>query len=57
MDNYPSKIYSKKIPGSEIIDETSVAMLEEYKDAVLLFMGAGDIQKIEDAYVKYLQSK
>lgn len=51
------KDLQQKIPGSEIIDETSVAMLEEYKDAVLLFMGAGDIQKIEDAYMKHLQSK
>lgn len=51
------KDLQQKIPGSEIIDETSVSKLEEYKNAVLLFMGAGDIQKIEDAYMKHLQSK
>lgn len=39
-----------KIPGAKLIDETLVSQLKEHPDAVILFMGAGDIQKIQKAY-------
>lgn len=51
------KDLQEKIPGSEIIDETNISQLEQFKNAVLLFMGAGDIQKLEEAYTEYLQSR
>lgn len=41
-----------KIPGSKLITEDSIDELEKYKDSVLLFMGAGDIQKYQRAYEK-----
>jgi UDP-N-acetylmuramate--alanine ligase len=36
-----------RIPASRLISEESIAELKQYSDAVLLFMGAGDIQKYE----------
>lgn len=51
------KDLQEKIPGSEIIDQTNIAKLEKFDHAVLLFMGAGDIQKLEEAYVKQLKSR
>ena len=44
----------EKIPGSEILTESDVGVLGNYKNSVLLFMGAGDIQKYQDAYESYL---
>ncbi|PTF61656.1 UDP-N-acetylmuramate--L-alanine ligase, partial [Staphylococcus cohnii] len=41
-----------RVDGSTLIDEHSVNALEQYKDAVILFMGAGDIQKIQRAYME-----
>ncbi|WP_340392392.1 UDP-N-acetylmuramate--L-alanine ligase [Macrococcoides caseolyticum] len=38
------------IPGAELINESNVNLLKQYKDAVIIFMGAGDIQKIQVAY-------
>ncbi len=38
------------IPGAELINESNVNLLKQYKDAVVIFMGAGDIQKIQVAY-------
>ncbi len=38
------------IPGAELINESNVNLLKQYKDAVVMFMGAGDIQKIQVAY-------
>lgn len=38
------------IPGSQYIDLDSVSELAKYEDAVLIFMGAGDIQKYQKAY-------
>ncbi|TDM07662.1 UDP-N-acetylmuramate--L-alanine ligase [Macrococcus lamae] len=43
------------IPESERIDEDSVAVLNSYKNDVIIFMGAGDIQKIQKAYENLLQ--
>lgn len=45
-----------KIPGSKLIDETSIGELAQYDDAVLLFMGAGDIQKYQVAYEKEINA-
>lgn len=43
-----------KIDGAQIIDETNVSILEDHPNSVILFMGAGDIQKYQEAYEKYL---
>ena len=34
-----------RIDGSALIDENSIDVLEKFDNAVILFMGAGDIQK------------
>lgn len=39
-----------RIDGSALIDENSIDVLEKFDNAVILFMGAGDIQKIQVAY-------
>jgi UDP-N-acetylmuramate--alanine ligase len=39
-----------KIPSSRPITEQSIDQLKRYSDCVLLFMGAGDIQKYEQRY-------
>lgn len=39
-----------KIPGAELINEDHVDILKHHNDAVLLFMGAGDIQKYQASY-------
>ena len=44
----------KNIPGSEVIDLDNIADLTKHKNAVVVFMGAGDIPKYEDAYEKLL---
>ncbi|WP_027955112.1 UDP-N-acetylmuramate--L-alanine ligase [Halobacillus kuroshimensis] len=40
------------IPESKVLQLDETQQLVEYDDAVLLFMGAGDIQKFQDAYEK-----
>lgn len=40
------------ILGSSLIHESDIHQLSRYKDSVLLFMGAGDIQKFQEAYLK-----
>lgn len=42
----------QRIDGAKLIDEESVSILEQYSDSVILFMGAGDIQKIQRAYME-----
>ncbi|NWK85472.1 UDP-N-acetylmuramate--L-alanine ligase [Staphylococcus sp. GSSP0090] len=42
----------QRIDGATLIDEESVNALEQYSDSVILFMGAGDIQKIQRAYME-----
>lgn len=42
----------QKIDGAKLIDEESVSILEQYSNSVILFMGAGDIQKIQRAYME-----
>jgi UDP-N-acetylmuramate--alanine ligase len=39
-----------KIEGSEIIDEQDTTPLLKHDNSVLIFMGAGDIQKFQEAY-------
>ena len=45
------------IPGSEDIDQASIAKLLAYHDAVVVFMGAGDIEKYEDDYKARLKER
>ncbi|PTI44637.1 UDP-N-acetylmuramate--L-alanine ligase [Staphylococcus xylosus] len=42
----------QRIDGAKLIDEASVSILEQYSNSVILFMGAGDIQKIQRAYME-----
>lgn len=42
------------IPGSEVIDLDNIADLTKHKNAAIVFMGAGDIPKYEDAFEKLL---
>ncbi|WP_026676617.1 UDP-N-acetylmuramate--L-alanine ligase [Fictibacillus gelatini] len=44
----------KKIPNAEVITEEGIDILKKYDAGVLLFMGAGDIQKFQKAYEKAL---
>ncbi|MFZ4450697.1 UDP-N-acetylmuramate--L-alanine ligase [Salibacterium aidingense] len=44
----------EKIPGAKIITEDQVNYLSEHEHSILLFMGAGDIQKFQQAYEKQL---
>lgn len=45
----------KLVPGSKAIDLDSIDQLLTHHNAVVVFMGAGDIEKYEDAYVACLQ--
>lgn len=45
-----------KIPHSHIVSETTVGCLSKHENGVLLFMGAGDIQKYQQAYEKIAKS-
>lgn len=44
-----------KIEGSEIITEENTGILKKHDYAILIFMGAGDIQKFELAYERQMQ--
>ena len=44
-----------KIPGAEVIDLDNIAEVAQNKDSVIVFMGAGDIIKYEDALEKLLK--
>ncbi|MDQ0156568.1 UDP-N-acetylmuramate--L-alanine ligase [Robertmurraya andreesenii] len=45
----------KIIPNSKIINEDETAILQEHENSVILFMGAGDIQKFQNAYEEILK--
>ncbi|MBT2638441.1 UDP-N-acetylmuramate--L-alanine ligase [Bacillus sp. ISL-39] len=45
----------EKIDDAEIIAEDDTSLLKEHSKGVILFMGAGDIQKFQEAYEKQLQ--
>lgn len=47
----------ERIDGSSLIDENSIYILKEFDNAVILFMGAGDIQKLLKAYLEKLGVK
>ncbi|MDQ0351289.1 UDP-N-acetylmuramate--alanine ligase [Alkalibacillus filiformis] len=40
----------KRIEGSEILPENNTETLQHHKNSVILFMGAGDIQKYQEAF-------
>lgn len=40
----------ERIPSSKLISEETVDQLHQFTDSVLLFMGAGDIQKLQNAF-------
>ncbi|WP_066292206.1 UDP-N-acetylmuramate--L-alanine ligase [Bacillus sp. FJAT-29937] len=44
----------EKIPGANILTEDNTAILKEHENSVLIFMGAGDIQKFQEAYENQL---
>ncbi|MGV2941803.1 UDP-N-acetylmuramate--L-alanine ligase [Mesobacillus sp. LC4] len=46
----------EKIDDAEIIAEEDTSRLKEHDNGVILFMGAGDIQKFQEAYEKQLQA-
>jgi len=45
----------KLMEGSQILDLEQTEVLKNYKDSVLIFMGAGDIQKFQKAYEANLE--
>ena len=42
--------------GGQVIKEENVSPLLDHQDAVIIFMGAGDVQKFESAYEKLLSN-
>ncbi|CAM3763251.1 UDP-N-acetylmuramate--L-alanine ligase [Mesobacillus zeae] len=44
----------ERIPGASIVAEDGTEVLKKHRNAVILFMGAGDIQKFQEAYEKQL---
>ncbi|MEW4328083.1 UDP-N-acetylmuramate--L-alanine ligase [Rossellomorea marisflavi] len=46
-----------KIDGCEIIDERDTTALLHHEDSVLIFMGAGDIQKFQQSYESVLNEQ
>ncbi|WP_163539212.1 UDP-N-acetylmuramate--L-alanine ligase [Gracilibacillus sp. YIM 98692] len=42
----------KIVPDSQLLELDNVHLLTRHKDSVLVFMGAGDIQKYQEAYEK-----
>lgn len=44
-----------RIPGSHILHNSNIEDLKNYSHSVLLFMGAGDIQKYQSEYKKVLK--
>jgi UDP-N-acetylmuramate--alanine ligase len=43
-----------KVPGAEILKEENTSDLKKHETSVIIFMGAGDIQKFQEAYEKQL---
>ena len=44
----------ERVPGSQVINEDDMTPLEEHSQSVIIFMGAGDIQKFQVAYESLL---
>ncbi|MGE8078655.1 UDP-N-acetylmuramate--L-alanine ligase [Peribacillus loiseleuriae] len=45
----------EKVPGAKLISEETTEILRKHDNSVILFMGAGDIQKFQAAYEKLLE--
>jgi UDP-N-acetylmuramate--alanine ligase len=45
----------KRIEKAHLLNDETLSELKSHKDAVLLFMGAGDIQKYQAAYEKLVE--
>ena len=45
-----------KVEGSSLLTLETIDQLERYEDSVLIFMGAGDIQKFQVAYENFLRN-
>ena len=50
-----SEDITANVPGSEVIDLDNISDLTKHQNAVVVFMGAGDIPKYEDAYEELLK--
>lgn len=46
-----------KIPNSQLLTLDNVDILKEFEEDVLVFMGAGDIQKFQKAYIESVETK
>jgi UDP-N-acetylmuramate--alanine ligase len=46
------KDLQEKIEGAEILAEENTSILKNHENAIVIFMGAGDIQKFQEAYEK-----
>lgn len=44
----------EKIPGAKMLNEDDTSQLRKYDHAVIIFMGAGDVQKFQEAYEKMI---
>lgn len=42
------------IPGAELLTEADLERLDKHADGVIIFMGAGDIQKYEKRFTELL---
>lgn len=49
------KDLQERVEGARLLNEEGTSVLKEHKEGVLIFMGAGDIQKYQEAYEKYLK--
>ncbi|UCZ52317.1 UDP-N-acetylmuramate--L-alanine ligase [Bacillus shivajii] len=47
----------ERVPGSELIKEETIQHLLKHENAVLLFMGAGDVQKFQAAYEQSVEKE
>lgn len=45
-----------KIPQARLVEENDISVLKQHPHAVLVFMGAGDIQKFQEAYEQIVHS-
>ncbi|WML47272.1 UDP-N-acetylmuramate--L-alanine ligase [Neobacillus sp. PS3-34] len=48
------KDLQERVERSEILSEENTSMLQQHDNSVIVFMGAGDIQKFQEAYEKQL---
>ncbi|WP_040928492.1 UDP-N-acetylmuramate--L-alanine ligase [Nosocomiicoccus massiliensis] len=52
--NLSSEDLVKLIPGSKLLTEAKIKELDQYEDSVIIFMGAGDIQKYEKRFTELI---